>query len=108
MSELKDRTYPRVSVGATADVTSDELSLFNRIENISLGGACIQAARMETVGTTIELAITIPEEDHDLVVTGEVVWVSEFPEPKMGVRFTDLDGETKARLRDYIYKKNNF
>jgi Tfp pilus assembly protein PilZ len=105
---MKDRIYPRVAVGATADISSDDLSLFNKVDNISLGGACIQAPTIEKVGTMIELAITLPESEDDLVLIGEVVWTSDFPDPKMGVRFVDMNDELKTRLRDYIYKKNNY
>ena len=107
MSDYRERVYPRVRVKATIDVQAEDLLLFHRIENISLGGVCVEIANPPPIGSPVELGIDIPESGEELVLNGEVAWIAEGPPATMGVRFVDLDGETKERLRDYLYKSKD-
>ncbi len=101
--EYKDRKYPRVRVKGTVDVSSSDLLLFNEIENISLGGLCIRTATPERIGQKVELVFNFPETGQELELHGEVAWISDAPDPVMGVRFLDMDDERKKELEQYLY-----
>ena len=75
LSELP-REFPRFEVNAYVDYTGNEVLLYHRIQNISLGGVCIQSSGVEDVGTTVDLVINFPELSASLAVKGEVVWVN--------------------------------
>jgi uncharacterized protein (TIGR02266 family) len=104
MSETSEqpREYPRYEVNAYVDYTGSEVVLYHRIQNISLGGICIQSSGVEDLGTTIDLVINFPDLNASLSVKGEVVWVNREPPMDMGVRYIELDGERKEMLRKYI------
>ena len=104
MSETSEqpREYPRFEVNAYVDYTGSEVVLYHRIQNISLGGVCIQSSGVEDVGTTVDLVINFPDLNASLSIKGEVVWVNREPPMDMGIRYVDLDGERKEMLRKYI------
>jgi uncharacterized protein (TIGR02266 family) len=96
------REFPRYEVNAYVDYTGNEVLLFHRIQNISLGGVCIQSAGVEEVGTTVDLVLNFPDLDASIAVRGEVVWANRDPPMDMGIRYVDLDEERKDTLRKYI------
>jgi uncharacterized protein (TIGR02266 family) len=104
MSEVSElpREYPRYEVNAYVDYTGNEVLLYHRIQNISLGGVCIQSSGVEDVGTTIDLVINFPELSTSLSVKGQVVWVNRDPPMDMGIRYVELDNERRETLRKYI------
>jgi uncharacterized protein (TIGR02266 family) len=104
MSEVSEqpREYPRYEVNAYVDYTGNEVLLYHRIQNISLGGVCIQSSGVEDVGTTIDLVINFPELSTSLSMKGQVVWVNRDPPMDMGIRYVELDNERRETLRKYI------
>jgi uncharacterized protein (TIGR02266 family) len=104
MGEISEhpREFPRFEVNAYVDYTGNEVLLFHRIQNISLGGVCIQTTGVEEVGTLVDLVLNFPDLDASIAVTGEVVWANREPPMDMGIRYVDLDEERKDTLRKYI------
>ena len=100
-SELP-RAYPRFEVEARVDYTGTEILLNHRIQNLSLGGLCMETDALEELGTTVDLVISFPELDACITARGEVVWVNPEVPRDMGVRFLDLDVERKDTLRKYL------
>src|SRR5499427_6331853 len=96
------REFPRFEVNAYVDYTGNEVLLFHRIQNISLGGVCIQTTGVEEVGTLVDLVLNFPDLDASIAVTGEVVWANREPPMDMGIRYVDMDEERKDTLRKYI------
>jgi uncharacterized protein (TIGR02266 family) len=96
------RAHPRYEVEAYVDYTGSEVVLYHRVQNLSLGGVCIQSDTVEDVGTTIDLVINFPELDTSVSVRGEVVWSNREHPMDMGVRFVDLDPERKETLRRFL------
>jgi uncharacterized protein (TIGR02266 family) len=96
------REYPRYEVNAYVDFTGNEVLLFHRIQNISLGGVCIQTAGIEEIGTVVDLVLNFPDLDASIAVRGEVVWVNREPPMDMGIRYIEMDDERKDTLRKYI------
>jgi uncharacterized protein (TIGR02266 family) len=96
------RLHPRYEVTAYVDYAGSEVLLYHRIENISLGGICIQTASVEDVGTIVDLVINFPDLDTSIAVQGEVVWANREPPMDMGIRYVDLDDERRDTLKRYI------
>lgn len=96
------REFPRYEVNAYVDYTGNEVLLYHRVQNISLGGICIQSNGVEDVGTIVDLVINFPELQASISVKGEVVWVNRDAPQDMGIRYIDLDNERKDTLRKYI------
>jgi uncharacterized protein (TIGR02266 family) len=96
------REHPRYEVTAYVDYSGSEVLLYHRIENISLGGICIQTAAVEEVGTVVDLMINFPDLDTSIAVQGEVVWSNREPPMDMGIRYVDLDDERRETLRRYL------
>jgi uncharacterized protein (TIGR02266 family) len=96
------REHPRYEVTAYVDYAGTEVLLYHRIENISLGGICIQTASIEEVGTLVDLVINFPDLDTSIAVQGEVVWANREPPMDMGIRYKDLDEERRETLRRYV------
>jgi uncharacterized protein (TIGR02266 family) len=104
MAESSDhpREYPRYEVAAYVDYTGSEVLLNHRVQNISLGGICLQSSMVEDPGTFVDLVISFPELDAIVSLRGEVVWVNREPPMDMGIRYVDLDNERKDTLRKYL------
>jgi uncharacterized protein (TIGR02266 family) len=96
------REFPRFEVNAYVDFTGNEVLLFHRIQNISLGGVCIGTSGVEEVGTLVDLVLNFPELDASIAIKGEVVWANREAPMDMGIRYIDLDEERKDTLRKYI------
>jgi uncharacterized protein (TIGR02266 family) len=104
MSEAAElpREFPRFEVNAYVDYTGNEVLLYHRVQNISLGGICIQSNGVEDVGTMVDLVVNFPDLQASISVRGEVVWVNRDAPMDMGIRYIDLDSERKETLRKYI------
>ena len=96
------REFPRFEVNAYVDYTGNEVLLYHRVQNISLGGICIQSNGVEDVGTIVDLVVNFPELGASISVKGEVVWVNRDTPMDMGIRFIDLDNERKDTLKKYV------
>ena len=84
------------------DYTGSEVLLYHKIQNISLGGICIQSPAIEEVGTTVDLVLNFPDLEATIAVKGEVVWANREPPMDMGIRYIDLDDDRKDTLRRYL------
>src|SRR5260370_21287088 len=96
------REHSRYEVNAYVDYTGNEVLLYHRIQNISLGGICIQTPSIEEVGSIVDLVINFPELSTSLSLRGEVVWANREPPMDMGIRYIDLDDTRRETLKQYI------
>lgn len=104
----EQRQHPRFEVTAHVDYTGTEILLYHRIENLSLGGMCLQTSTVEDLGTVVDLVISFPDlEDATICLSGEVVWANREDPMDMGIRFLDLDEERKKVLREYLARVRN-
>lgn len=106
-AEARVRQHPRYEVQADVELLSREGSTSpdaaaHRIQNISLGGICIQTPRFEEVGTEVDLVIHIPVLASDVVIRGKVVWANREPPIELGIRYVDLDEGRKSTLRRFV------
>jgi uncharacterized protein (TIGR02266 family) len=96
------RKHPRYEVNAYVDYTGSEVLLYHKVQNISLGGICIQSPTVEDVGTVVDLVINFPELETSIALKGEVVWTNREPPRDMGIRYLDVDDRRVATLRKYL------
>ena len=111
-AEARVRQHPRYEVEADVELLSREGStspdavppaeVGHRIQNISLGGICIQTPRFEEVGTEVDLVIHIPVLASDVAIRGQVVWANREPPIELGIRYVDLDEGRKSTLRRFV------
>ena len=96
------RAFPRLELNASVDYTGSEVLLYHKVQNISLGGICIQSAAVEDVGTMVDLVLNFPDLEATIGVKGEVVWANHDAPMDMGIRFIDLDDDRKDTLRRFL------
>jgi Tfp pilus assembly protein PilZ len=95
----EERAHPRYEIDASADLSG---SGSHRIQNISLGGICIQTANIEEVGAPVDVVLHLSDDGARLDLHGQVVWVNREPPEDVGIRWTRLDEEHRVALADYI------
>jgi uncharacterized protein (TIGR02266 family) len=102
VKDPREREFPRYEVSAYVDYTGSEVLLYHKIQNISLGGVCIQSPSIEEVGSIVDLVINFPELGTSLSLRGEVAWANREAPMDMGIRYVDLDEQKRETLRQYI------
>lgn len=98
----QERRQPRIETDALVDVTASDVMLYHHIENLSLGGMCIQSPNVEPLGTRITLSINFPDLHRTLDIEGEVVWANAEHPCDMGIKFVDPTDRDKALLKSYL------
>ncbi|MBI4512359.1 MAG: PilZ domain-containing protein [Deltaproteobacteria bacterium] len=98
----RPRAHPRYEVDAHVDVMGSDVLLYHRIQNISLGGICIQTPAVEEVGSVVDVVINFPDLGAQVALLGQIVWANRQPPKDVGIRWVDLDNERKELLRKYI------
>ncbi len=100
----KRRDEKRIECDALVDYGfKGEVGLDHRLENISLGGACIRAAKVQPLGSVVVLMVHFRDSSHRSVeIRGVVAWSNPEPPADMGIRFTDMSPEARATLRRYV------
>ena len=99
------RKTPRINSDVSVDYTfMSEVGIDHRFQNLGLGGACIQTASVQPVGTPVVLMVRLKDKDEETVleIDGEVVWANTEPPCDMGIRFIDVPEDVRAQLKHYI------
>lgn len=97
------RGQPRYEVTAYAELGGvNQQNQPHQVTNISLGGMCIETDELEPLGTRVELVLNFPDQDLSLSLQGEVVWANASPPKDMGIRFLELDRQSKKLLKENI------
>ena len=98
------RASTRVLVDFVVDYASEDNYLFAYITDISATGIFIRTTAPESRGTHLNMRFH-PDAGGPIEIEGEVIWVNPFrpgaPDnlhPGMGVRFVELDDDTRDRL----------
>ena len=97
-----ERLSPRYEVTAFVDYAGGEVLLHHRIQNISMGGICIQSPSIEEVGSIVDLVVNFPDLGRSLALRGQVVWANRQPPMDMGIRYVEMDDSKRAALREYL------
>jgi hypothetical protein len=101
------RAHPRYEVDAAVDVgPPDATSLgagSHTIQNLSLGGICIQTARIPEVGAIVDVVLRFGRSSTEtLALRGQVVWVNREPPQDVGIRWLELDEAARVELVSYL------
>mgnify|MGYP001277496102 CR=1 FL=1 len=101
------RKSARIICDATVDYsTPEELILDHYLDNLSLGGACIRAGKVQPEGTPVVLMLTFPDLDNRTIeIDGVVAWTNETPPMDMGIRFVGVTTLARDTLREYMKAK---
>jgi uncharacterized protein (TIGR02266 family) len=102
MDDAHGRAFPRYEVSAFVDYAGGEVLLHHRIQNISLGGICIQSPSIEEVGSMVDLVVNFPDLGRSLALRGQVVWANREPPMDMGIRYVEMDEPKRSALREYL------
>jgi uncharacterized protein (TIGR02266 family) len=97
-----NRVHPRYEVEAYVDIVAEDVQLYHRIQNVSLGGICLQTPIVQEVGATVDVLLNFPELGKQIAVQGQVVWANREPPQDVGIRWVGLDDERRALLEQYI------
>jgi len=105
------RKFIRVPVRIRMLIKEEEGTgeLYFMSKNLSLGGAFLVSDLLLEIGTRIYLEFTLPHHPPLIIVKGEIVWAKDEVEEEvsggMGVRFLNLDNESKKYLKEFIGKR---
>jgi uncharacterized protein (TIGR02266 family) len=107
-ADAERRRAPRVLVDLEVDCASEDNYLFAYITDISTTGIFVRTTTPEVAGTHLHLRFATGGETG-LEIEGEVIWVNPYrpgtPDnlhPGMGIRFVNLDSESRDRLFELI------
>ena len=96
------RAHPRYEIDAYVDIVADDVQLYHKIQNVSLGGICIQTPVLQEVGSLVDVALNFPDLGAQIQIKGQVVWANREPPQDVGIRWVDLDDERREMLKKYI------
>ncbi len=96
------RAFPRYEVDAYVDIVAADVQLYHRIQNVSLGGICIQTPVLQEVGAPVDVQLNFPELGAQIALKGQVVWANREPPQDVGIRWLDLDEARRDMLKKYI------
>ncbi len=93
------RAHARYEVEATVNIAAAG----GRVQNISVGGICIQTPAVEEVGSVVDVVLRLPDLGETLALRGEVVWANRQPPEDVGIRWVNLGSDRRALLERYIH-----
>jgi uncharacterized protein (TIGR02266 family) len=102
------REQERRDVELDVDLSTYGKYHLSRLKNISVGGAFILARKLETVGTEVRVKFSLPGQIETIEALGRVAWTytqEGTREPNstgMGIQFSDLKEEDRARIGRFI------
>lgn len=102
IQESRTRHHPRYEVDAYADVAGQEVLLYHRIRNVSLGGLCIESLPVGEVGSEVAVTLSFPELGAEVALSGEIAWANHAPHPDLGIRWTSLGDDERDLLSRYL------
>jgi type IV pilus assembly protein PilZ len=109
VADADRRIAPRVLVDLEVDYASEENYLFAYITDISETGIFVRTTTPEQPGTRLNLRFRPDDENPQIEVEGEVIWVNPYRpgnsdnlHPGMGIRFVELDEDIRIRLLELV------
>jgi type IV pilus assembly protein PilZ len=103
------RTQPRVSLTAKVRyLAPDGSQVESRATGVGGGGLFIESHAPMAIGTELTVSFALPDRSAEwLEAKGKVAWVCPKADqytffPGMGVRFTTVDPDTRARMLEFV------
>lgn len=105
MAENNQRQHVRISGEAYIDYTGNEVLMFQKIIDVSVGGVKIIATQLEEVGTEVYIDLHFPELNNKIAYAeGIIAWVIN---SQMGVKFTNISNEDKVIINEFVKLQEN-
>ena len=104
MSEVAEerRGGSRIPIEMWVEETTGSERYFRRANNLSRGGLRLEHTIPLPVGTHVNLTFTLPGDKTPIEVTGEIVSAAAPEELRMGVKFTDLSQDARAKIDAFL------
>jgi PilZ domain len=98
------RAEQRVPIDLWVESEEGEDLYFQRLGNLSAGGAHFEKTVPHPLGTRVKLRFSLPDAPGELSCLGEIVSASSLgsEEPGMGVKFVELSPEIRGRIRALV------
>lgn len=103
------RLQPRVTLTAKVRyLAPDGSNVESRATGVGGGGLFIESTRPLAIGTELTVSFSLPDRpDEWMEGKGRIAWVCPRPDqytffPGMGVRFTAVASDTRARLIEFV------
>ncbi|MEK6776696.1 MAG: TIGR02266 family protein [bacterium] len=119
MGQQKEkRKALRSPVSIRIDYSTVDQFLWNFASNINEGGLFVESSNPLDVGTVVQLKFYLPNIGSPINATGEVIWTGrnesdspgEESDPRkqgMGIRFKNLDEQSKAAINHLVKELRN-
>ncbi len=107
MSEEK-RDSERAQITLKVDYKRLNTFFADYTRNISKGGTFIRTAKPLAIGTEFVFVLSLPAQNQQLRLLGEVVWITEEENagegdlPGMGIRFKFKNDAERASVHDFV------
>ena len=105
------RAYPRVKISLPATILNAEAPIDGVVKNISLGGVLMLLRELPRLnGAFLDLAIEVPEHQHTIFASGEMVRVDIYQEENstfsygVGVCFVDISDDDLRFLSNTLLR----
>jgi uncharacterized protein (TIGR02266 family) len=109
------RNYPRSQLAATLRyAASDRTDVHGVTCEIGGGGIFIETASPQSVGTDLSLELVLPDDQtQPITARGTVAWIRSREEqhvfyPGMGVQFTEISDDARARIVAMVTSLDTF
>ena len=100
MTENNQRQHVRISGEAYIDYTGNEVLMFQKIIDVSVGGVKIVATQLEKAGTEVYVDLHFPELNNKVAYAeGVIAWVNN---GQMGIKFTTISEEDKKIINEFV------
>jgi PilZ domain len=98
------RVEQRVPIDLWVESQQGEDLYFQRLGNLSAGGAHFEKTVPHPLGTRVKLRFSLPDAPGELSCLGEIVSASSLgsEEPGMGVKFIELGADVRGRIRALV------
>jgi hypothetical protein len=108
VAEADKRRYPRLPVNLPATYTSSRMGLDVRVSNLSQTGLSLRCSDVDPVGTTVDLALTIPTEPEPLCLRGRVIWIRSDPDrdATVGIAFEELAESAQLAIANFVLRSS--
>jgi PilZ domain len=104
LSSKDRRKHQRFETLAYVDYTGKEFLFNQEVYDISASGIRFYSSELAEMDDEVDLVISFPNQDDLIETKGTIVWVSQKPEPAMGIKFKALGIKESRLLQEYLKK----
>ena len=107
-----ERTDGRFNASLKVSYNSYNEFITEYTKNVSRGGIFINTRRHHEISEIVDLSLIVPGLDNPLNIKGEVIHIKIHNVPDedagIGIKFIDIDSESRKALIEFIKSRNDF